>query len=403
MLDQATSGLSNVVTTIVVARAVSAEEFGAFSVGFIAYMLALGLIRGLVGQPLAIRHSATSLADRTIAAAAGAAVLVGAAASAVLVLAGLMTGGSIGTVLLAFAAAMPVLMVQDVWRFAAFTAGRPGQAVAIDAGWLLVQVPLLAAVAAVADTPAPFVAAWGLAGALSAGAGAVLSGAVPSLVRGWAFLRTHADLGPRYAGESLIHTGSSQVTTLLLGGIVGAAGIGALRGGQVLFGPYYTLMTGLVVAAVSEGARVLASQPHRLVLWLRVMSALLVTAAAMCGAVLLLMPDDWGRALLGATWAETRGIVMPLTVGVAGYGVAAGGDVGLRVLAAARETFRIRVVAGLLVIVCGVVGALAGGLQGAAWGMAAGPWMTAVAMWWALHAVGARPSRSLAATPARLD
>ena len=50
VVDQAVSGTSNVVATLVVARSVPSEGFGAFSVAFIAYVLALGVERGLVGR-----------------------------------------------------------------------------------------------------------------------------------------------------------------------------------------------------------------------------------------------------------------------------------------------------------------------------------------------------------------
>ena len=55
--DQALSSLTNFFMGILVARTVSPDDFGAFSLAFGAYVLALVVSRGLTGEPLVVRHS----------------------------------------------------------------------------------------------------------------------------------------------------------------------------------------------------------------------------------------------------------------------------------------------------------------------------------------------------------
>ena len=55
--DQALSSLTNFALAVVVARAVTAEEFGAFGLAFSAYLLVLGLVRAVTAEPLLVRAS----------------------------------------------------------------------------------------------------------------------------------------------------------------------------------------------------------------------------------------------------------------------------------------------------------------------------------------------------------
>ena len=48
MADQGVSSLSNIVVAVIVARSVSAAEFGAFGVAMVVYQLGLGLTRAAV-------------------------------------------------------------------------------------------------------------------------------------------------------------------------------------------------------------------------------------------------------------------------------------------------------------------------------------------------------------------
>jgi len=387
--DQALSGFSNVAATVVIARSVSSSAFGVFGVGFIVYVLALGLVRGLVSQPLAVRLSAQGAARSDIAGAAGAAVAVGAFVGAVVVVIGVALGDEIGAVLMVVGAFLPALLLQDTWRFVFITVAEPSRAVLVDLVWAALQLVMMGVVLAAGGGLVALVAAWAVAGGLAAGAGGLLTDVWPDVRRALPFLRSHLDLGPWFATEYAFNTGSSQITALVLGGVIGTAGIGAIRGGQTLFGPFHLAMTGLMSAAVSEGSRLLVRSPRRLLPLLRTMSLALIAVAAVWGVALLLTPDAWGRALLGDTWPGARSLVVPLVVGSGGLAAASGGLAGLRILGAAQEGLRVQVVAGTVTFVVGVAGGLARGVEGAVWGLAVGAWGVAAGAWWTLDKLGA--------------
>ena len=392
--DQALSGVTNVAATIAVARSVSSQAFGAFSVGFIVYILALGVVRGLVSQPLAVRRSASGVSRDQMAGAAGAALVTGAAIGLPLAGIGIVIGGDVGLVIAVVGAFLPFLLLQDTWRFVFITTGRPGRAAAIDGAWAIAQVLFMGAVLLADGGLVALVVAWTASGAVAGGVGVVMERTLPSAHGAVDALRTHADLGPWFAAEFVFDTGSSQVTTLLLGGTIGAVGIGAIKGGQTLFGPYYLAMTGMMSAAVPEGVRLVARAPGRLVPVLRSMSGVLALIAVAWAAAVAAMPDAcWGRALLGDTWDGAERLVIPLGAAAAGHAIASGGVIGLRVAAAARESLALRVAVGVVTLVAGIAGGVAAGVQGAMWGLAVGSWATAAAAWWTFLRVTHRAPR----------
>jgi len=78
VVAQSLSSLTNFVAAVLVARALSPAEFGAFSVAFAAYLVPLGISRALGSEVLVVRFAAQSQEDRRrgVQASAGSALLV---------------------------------------------------------------------------------------------------------------------------------------------------------------------------------------------------------------------------------------------------------------------------------------------------------------------------------------
>jgi len=205
---------------------------------------------------------------------------------------------------------------------------------------------------------------------------------VPSLAGARGFLARHRDLGVRFGADALLQSGVVQVATLCLGAIVGTAAVGALRGGQTLFGPFWVAYIGLMSAAIPEGSRLLARRPQSLEPALRAFSAALAGLALACGATLAAIPDRWGTALLGDTWPGAHALVPALTVLTFASAVSAGALVGLRVQSAAREGLRLRLVTGPVLLGAAAVGGALGGVEAGVWGLAAAQCLTASGAWW---------------------
>ena len=172
MVDQGVSGLSNVVVSVFVARSLSESEFGAFSVAAIVAMLTMGVSRALIGEPLLSRFSAVAaeVRARLVPDMLGAALVVSVVVAAVVAVVGAVLGGQAGTALLALALVLPLIVVQDTWRYA-FIVDRPAAALGVDVVWLAgvcVALPLAPGGAEAAW----YVVAWGLAGGRGRGGGA---------------------------------------------------------------------------------------------------------------------------------------------------------------------------------------------------------------------------------------
>jgi O-antigen/teichoic acid export membrane protein len=380
--DQGASSLTNFAATVVIARSVDASVFGAFSVAFAVYVLCAGTSRALVTQPLMIRESADIAQGTAVAAAAGAALAVGCGTGGAVLVAGLLVPGQTGAVLIALSFCLPGLLLQDAWRYAFFAAAEPRRALINDLCWAGAQLVLIGAVVVVGRPGAvALTAAWGGSATLAAAYGAVQTRLAPAVRESLRYLRHHADLGGHYSVAFLFHTGTLQLTVLLVGALVGSVGVGALRGAQTVFGPFVALTTGIMSAAISEGSRLYARQPSRLLPVLRAVSGALMCAALVWGAVALNIPDDVGESVLGDTWSNARDLLAPILVLVVGLGWASGAQTGLAVLAASRAALTLRIVAGSAVLAAGVLGATLAGAQGAAWGLALGPWLLGAGAW----------------------
>jgi hypothetical protein len=414
MLDQAVSSLSNVVVAVIVARVVAPEQFGAFSVAVIAYAIALGAVRALVGEPWLSTHSSTDPsepadpADSTNptdpagaadpsgpgapAAAPGpatgtadlvhAAVAASLAAGVVVMVFALTTGGALWRPLVALTLFFPALAVQDSLRHVAVV-DRPEVALASDVAWLAAVIPLLVAVPGDAE-PAWFIAAWGAGGL--AGLVVAVHGLRVRVSGGSAgrWFSSHREMAGAFFGEFVTARAVGQAVLLALGGIAGLGALGAIRAAQVFYGPLNMLFAGAYLALVPDGAR-RRHEPQQLVRLMATATGLLAGAALVWTVVGLALPDAWGVELFGDTWHEADDVMVPMGLAVTAGTLSTGAFAGIRSLGAARVSLRVRLwsmppQAGLA-----LAGAAAGAALGYALGLTAGYLVVAV-LWWSAFA-----------------
>jgi O-antigen/teichoic acid export membrane protein len=384
LADQAVSSMTNFAVGIYVARSLGVTAFGVFSLAWVTYGVVLNVSRGLGTDPLMVRYSGVSTGEwrAGVSRASGTAFAVGAAAGAVSVLFGLAIGGTIGEAFMALGIVLPALLLQDAWRFAFFAAGAGRRAFANDVVWAVALVPALL-LAAQDGTVVAFVLAWGLSGAVAAAFGTLQAGMVPGFgqVRDW--LADQRDLGSRYLVENVSNSGGSQLRMYGLGAIVGLAGVGTVRGAELLMGPFLAILMGLSLVTVSEAVRMLRRSTHQLWRFCLLLGAGQAGAALLWGLVLMFVPDRAGELALGDVWATAAQLILPITLSVAGASVCSGAAAGLRALGAARRSMRAQLVASLAYVTFGLAGAVMGGALGSAWGTATATWTSAV-LWW-LH------------------
>ncbi len=383
LADQAVSSLTNFAVGAVVARSLGVSAFGAFSLAWVTYAVVLNLSRGLATDPLVVRFSGAEPAvwRAAVRQASATALCVGLAAGAICLLAGLAIGGTIGSGFVALSLALPVLLLQDSWRYAFFASGQGRKAFVNDVVWATALVPALA-IAYLHDSVFAFVLAWGLAAGVAAGVGPLQAGVLPGLSGAWAWVRRHRDLGARYMVENLFNSGSGQLRIYGLGAIAGLASVGAVRGAILLLGPFLAVLMGLSLVAVPEAARALRRSPGVLRKFCLAFGGAQAGAALCWGIVLLtLVPDAAGRAVLGEVWEPASGLIVPVTIEVMAAGMATGAATGLRTLGAAPRGLRAQLWTSAAYLTGGLGGAWAAGASGSAWGVAIGVLATN-SVWW---------------------
>lgn len=386
LADQAASSMSNFAVGIYVARSLGVTAFGVFSLAWVTYGVVLNVSRGLATDPLVVRFSGASDASwrGAVARSSGTALGVGATLGAVCLVAGLGVGGRLGHAFACLGVMLPGLLLQDAWRFSFFAAGNGRKAFVNDVVWGLALVPAMV-VADRVDTVAAFVLAWGASATVAAGYGYFQSGIRPRVgeARGW--LREQRDLGSRYLVENVSLSGASQLRAYGLGAIVGVGAVGAVRGAELLLGPFLAVLMGLSLVTVPEAARVLRRAPHRLSTFCLMLGGGQAAGALFWGGSLLLMPDRLGELMLGDVWHSASRLIVPITLGVAGAGLGTGAAAGLRALAAARRSLRCQLFASTCYVGGGLGGAAAAGTVGSAWGVAVATLSGSAVWWWQLR------------------
>lgn len=380
--------MTNFAVGIFVARSLGLTGFGVFTIAWVTYGVVLNVSRGLATDPLVVRFSGVPAESwrAAVSRSSGTALLIGLVSGAVSVLAGVALGGTLGAAFVALGLVLPALLLQDSWRFAFFAAGQGRKAFANDMVWAAALIPALL-LAAGSGNVFGSVLAWGLSGAVAAGYGCLQIRLLPSMAgtRGW--LRQQRDLGPRYLVENVSNSGASQLRMYGLGAIAGLADVGAIRGAELLLGPFLAVLMGLSLVAVPEAARVLRRSPRRLPTFCLLLGGGQAAAALAWGlALLLLLPDAIGRLVLGSVWEPASALIVPVTLSVMGAGFVAGAAAGLRALGVARRSLRAQLFASAGYLGGGLTGAFVAGALGTSWGSAIAMWLGAAVWWFQLRA-----------------
>ncbi|MFH9228340.1 hypothetical protein [Streptomyces lydicus] len=384
LADQAASSVSNFAVGIYVARSLGVTAFGVFSLAWVTYGVVLNVSRGLATDPLVVRFSGVSEASwrGAVARSTGTALGVGTAIGAACLVAGPALGGRVGPAFVCLGVMLPGLLLQDAWRFSFFAAGNGRKAFVNDVVWGVALVPAMV-VAARVGSVAAFVLAWGASATVAAGYGYLQSGIRPRVTEARGWLREQRDLGARYLVENTSLSGASQLRAYGLGAIVGLGAVGAVRGAELLLGPFLAVLMGLSLVTVPEAARVLRRAPQQLGKFCLLLGGGQAVGALLWGGALLLMPDRLGQFVLGDVWHSSSQLIVPITLGVAGAGLGTGAAAGLRALGAARRSLRCQLFASACYVGGGLGGAAVAGTVGSAWGVATAT-VSGSAVWW-LH------------------
>jgi hypothetical protein len=250
------------------------------------------------------------------------------------------------------------------------------------------------------SSAASFVGIWGGSATIAGILACFWAGFPPDISKTRLWFREQRDLAYRYLGEFTATTGALQFTMFLVAALAGLTAVGSLRAGFLLFGPVLVLFQGSMLALVPEGVKVLAVAKEQLRRSAVVLGAVLVGLAIAWGAFVMVLPESFGRALLGDSWPGARALALPLTVMFAASGAETALRIGLRSLAAARQSLKATLIEAGLTVSGGTIGAFAAGAEGVAWGMAVVFWLEVGVWWWQFtQAVATYPSTATSRKP----
>jgi O-antigen/teichoic acid export membrane protein len=388
-IDQAIAGGSNVLIALIAARLLSAASFGLFALVFLTYMVAQGVSRALVCDPVLVHPLEAEGRKREVLGTGclmgiglgGAVVLVGAGVSAL--------NSSLGLALVALGAFLPLLVLQDLGRYLGFATQRPSLALTLDGSWLVflcvAAVPLF-----LTDTKslAWLIAAWAGSGAC---AGLItLFQHRGGLRLGFGWLRYTWGFSWRNLLSYTSQQGGLLAAASAVGAIAGARALGGLQGATLLLRPSATVQIAITAGTMGHVARAQGEKStiRRLV---RHASLLTTTAAALNMIVVLVLPDGVGHALLGDSWEVAQPLLLAAGLQFVFLSVMAGPRAGLLGERAIRKVLVIDIVMTVLVVAASISGAEINGALGALWGITIVQGLIAVVMWMTFLAHTPRP------------
>ena len=382
--DQGISSASNLLMLIWVAHALSAADFGRFSLVFFVWVFTQnGVVRSLVSSTVMVHPEDADERPRSVL---GAAVLLSLAVGALCALLGgglWWAGSNIGPPLLLVGVLMPLLGVQDAGRFIAIAESKPVRAVVLDSIWLgLMFGGFVAVEVSHGATLMWLVAAWAGTGALS-GMWVFVQHGIPrarELSLDWLRERWH------FSWRSLVASSSSAAVALigssLMAIVSGPLAVAGVRAALLLERPSTTVQTAVATSAATDIAREKSDNAGLLRHQRRTMTASILVALANL-AVLMVIPDSVGKLLLGNVWK----IVEPLLLVVGFHVGVLAAQSGVRAALMGRRQIHsvmiVDITGTVLSIVGLVIGAALADAQGAMWGGVVGQGITAV-LWWSV-------------------
>ena len=291
LASQFASSGSNFLLTAWMARTLSSDEFGAFSVAIAVYLVFVGSLRSLLLVPHLSSKMEGGLHARPMTAAA---IGLGIVVAIALLVPASLAPGPIATNLLAVAAILPATAWHDAVRHVAFANGSPRGAAVADLRWLGTFALVGTAASAFASpSGAQALTIWGLA-SLAGSIGTPVGTEVRAAVS-----RLGAASGPgsSFLTEFLLRSGSLQLAIVLIGAFGSLSATGALRAALTAIAPIGLVAAGLTPMLTRSAHN---PRPSRLQSDLR-RGAVLFGAVAVYTAVALALPHALWERVFGQT------------------------------------------------------------------------------------------------------
>jgi O-antigen/teichoic acid export membrane protein len=385
-MSQVAASLGNFLLVLAAAGRLPPSGVGVIGLVLAVYLIALAIGRGIVGDPALLRAAI----GRDTAAVAGSAAIIGLATALVAAapLAALLPDARLVPAYVVLA--MPLLVMQDALRYAAFGQSRPRDAAVSDLVWLVLSaVGLAIAVLAGSTRPADYVLAWIGGGVVATLVLMRFMRAKVSVVDGWKSLNRDRRLRVSTALDSTATNGAQQVSFFAIAIFAGVGQAGVVRFLLAWHGPVTLLFAAMYVDGiwsvrtapdtVETAARRVATR----------MAVILAVASIGAGLAFLVVPEGWGSAVAGETFSRSRGPMVVFTIAQVMSAFATAAVSGLRYIGRVDAAVRIRILWALLLLVAGGIGSALADAMGYCAALCLANAAGAVLWWRALWSSGA--------------
>jgi O-antigen/teichoic acid export membrane protein len=386
--DQILSSATNFLMSLIVARLLAPSAFGSFALATAAWITLLGISRAALVQPFVVEASRVDLpAWRKAVKVSGGAVLIGGIVGGVAIAgAGLIIGAGdpTGRAFVILGVLAPFLVVQDFWRFAAFSRSRARTAVANDGVWAIVQVLCIALIVRDHRTPGAAMAAWGAGAFAGAWFGILQFRLAPTITRAtFDWIRRIGRTGGWFGLSNGLYSGGTQLVAVVVAADAGSAALGGLRGVQTLLGPAQLIAQSGDAVALPVASRQLDANGFRGLKRFTLSYGVLLSALlGTYGIVLVAGGGRLLRLVLGNAFVQYDSLVLPLALGLVATCWSFSSSVGLRAALAGRQLAQGEAIGALAKIVAVAALVETNGVVGAAWGVFIGSAIHACAMGW---------------------
>ncbi len=387
-VDQVLSSGTNFVPSLLLARELGPAGFGGFSLAFLTWFGALGLLRNAIMQPYTLAAASLEGPEwRDITRnASGMVLIAGGTVGGVFVVISVIIGISsgVGQAFLVVGLLAPGLALQEFWRVASFAAQRARTATANDGIWALGQLAAFALVLSTGKvTVAGGLIAWGAPAWVAAGFGIRQLSVMPRVNRSairWA--RKWMSLGSWFTATNLTFTLGYLAIAIIIAADIGSAGLGLFRAVQQnLFGPVQLLTIGAESVFLPHLVRTIKRTRASGLRDSALYSLMIAGATAVYGVVLLFVAHTVLSKVFGTAFTAATVLVLPMLVAFSLDAISDGAELLLRAYAMGSRVFVAQLAATSARITAVAVLVGVDGLSGAGWGLVIGGGVSAAALW----------------------
>jgi O-antigen/teichoic acid export membrane protein len=340
------------------------------TLGYAAFLIALGVHRSLLVDPLLTRiATATRSTGEALRAAVSVTVLGGALVSALALAVGFAATGAAARGMLVFSPWFAPALTHALLRAWLYRNGRGTIATISSAVWL---ITMLAAVGAgLQSSDWQITAAWGLgacAALLAAGAGtAGLGLSAPRGAATW-FLQEALRVGFWRTASGIVFSAATYVRVAGMSSILGPSAVGGYRAIETVFAP--TSLIGPALGNPGIPAMRDAVERRSAASWaLALKISLLSTGLVLAFVVPVTLARDLVFDLFGPGFSEYEFLILPIAVGALVGGMGTGFSILLLAARRMDELALLVFVNSVLTLAFALPLAALFGLEAAAWGI----------------------------------